>query len=100
MGHGADHGHDHDHAHGDAGAHGHAEGGRGPAFEVQIERWEGHVVHALVDLKETVPAGGQSLTVVYEPRRRRIVAVRPWRNLGTFVLDELDRACGIGGGHH
>lgn len=87
MGHGHDHGHDH-------------AAPAGPAFEVQIERWEGHVVHAVVDLHQTVPAGGLSLNVVYEPRNRRIVEVRPWRNLGTFVLDALDAACGLGGGAH
>ena len=69
-------------------------------FEVQIERWEGHRVRAVVELTQTLPPGTTSLSVLYDPKEHRAVEVVPWRNLSVFVIEELDRLAGVGSGAH
>ena len=60
-------------------------------FEVSITGREGGLVQATVQLGETIPAGGITLEVVYDPNRREVVSVSPWQNLGQFVTAELTR---------
>ena len=60
-------------------------------FEVSITGREGGLVQATVQLQETIPTGGVTLEVVYDPNRCEVVSVSPWQNLGQFVTAELDR---------
>lgn len=60
-------------------------------FEIDITGRTGGLVQAEVRLTETVPAGGITLQVVFDPNRGEVVSVSPWRNLGCFVTDELAR---------
>jgi hypothetical protein len=67
---------------------------------VQIERHEGSRVRALVELHDTVPPGGATLSVLYDTDEHKVIEVVPWRNLGTFVIEELERLAGVDGAHH
>ena len=60
-------------------------------FEVSIVGQEGSSVRATVWLNATIPVGGIELDVLYDPHAHRLIEVSPWRNLGQFVLAELDR---------
>ena len=71
----------------------HAGGAHGN-FEVAITGHDGPLVQATVTLRGTIPAGGVTLAVVYDPRSGKPVSVSPWRNLGVFVLAELARQTG------
>ena len=60
-------------------------------FEVTITGRQGDLVEAEVTITETIPKGGVTLRVVFDPHRSQVVSVTPWRNLGCFVTEELSR---------
>ncbi len=61
-------------------------------FEVTIREREGSRVTADVHLKETIPAGGIHLEVVFDLGAHAVVSVTPWRNMGRHVIDAIEHA--------
>lgn len=68
-------------------------------FDVTIAGREGRLVRATVTLHETIPAGGIELSVLWDPDRGDVVEVKPWRNLGQFVIEALATKAGGSAGH-
>jgi len=63
-------------------------------FEVAVTGHEGRLVRATVTISETIPAGGIELSVLWDPDRGAVVEVKPWRNLGQFILEALAAKAG------
>lgn len=61
-------------------------------FEITITSREGTRVAADVHLKQTIPAGGIHLEVVYDVDSKDVVTVVPWRKMGQHVLDAIGHA--------
>lgn len=61
----------------------------GSNHSISIENREGSKVHAKVEIEKTIPAGGITLDVVYDKGTDKVISVKPWRNLGEFILSDL-----------
>jgi len=61
-------------------------------FEITIRSRDGARVTAEVHLRETIPAGGIRLEVVYDLDAHAVVSVIPWRKMGRHVLDAIAHA--------
>ncbi len=68
-------------------------------FDVAVDGHEGRLVRATVTLHETIPTGGLTLSVLWDPDRGEATSVTPFRNLGQFVLEELAKQAGGSAGH-
>ena len=63
-------------------------------YEITVKGRDGARVTADVHLKETIPAGGIHLEVVYDLDKKDVVSVNPWRKIGRHVLDAVGSAAG------
>jgi hypothetical protein len=77
----------------------HTEGARA-GFDITVESREGSLLRARIRVPASIPPGGTDLSVLYDAGSDRVVEVRPFRNLGVFILLELRRLGGSAGGGH
>ena len=61
-------------------------------YEITVKDRDGSHVTADVHLKETIPAGGIHLEVVYDLEKKDVVSVTPWRKIGRHVLEAVAAA--------